>query len=255
MSPGPGSAPAPDPGGDAGDGRRGSRTDHVVTGIARLIIDGDLAAGDRLPVEKDLAARFDVSRGSLREAVRALAALGVVESRQGDGTYVTSLDPALLVGPLGLAVDLQAAGHGAHIHSVRRLLEVEAAGLAATQGLASTPERSDAVDAIEAAAAMLAEVPPGGLDRAAFLELDLAFHRAIGAASGNPVLAALIEALAGRTARHRLLRSATEAGVEHRTQAEHEAILSAVTAGDPERARVRMAAHLLAVEDFLRGSE
>ncbi|TDE95170.1 FadR family transcriptional regulator [Occultella glacieicola] len=242
----------------AGEGGRASRTDHVVAGIARLIIDGDLAPGDRLPVEKDLAARFDVSRGSLREAVRALAALGVVESRQGDGTYVTSLDPALLVGPLGLAVDLQAAGHGSHIHSVRRLLEVEAAGLAASRSRAPGADLSDAVAALEEAAAMAADaamVADADFDHAAFLDLDLAFHRALGVASGNPVLAALIEALAGRTARHRLLRSATVAGVAQRTQAEHEAILTAVTDGDPERARVGMAAHLLAVEDFLRESE
>ncbi|KGM08789.1 FadR/GntR family transcriptional regulator, partial [Cellulomonas carbonis] len=108
-----------------------SRTDRVVDGITRMILDGELRAGDRLPVEKDLAAALDVSRGSLREGVRALEALGVLEARQGAGTYVTSLDPSLLVGPLGMVVELQAAGHALPVHEVRRTLETEAAGLAA----------------------------------------------------------------------------------------------------------------------------
>ena len=240
---------APRPSRDTG---RTSRTDHVVSGIAQMILDGDLTPGDRLPVEKDLAARFEVSRGSLREAVRALAVLGVVQSRQGDGTYVTSLDPALLVGPLGLVVELQGAGHALHVHTVRRLLEAEAAGLAATRGDAAADDVARAHAALSASGQILDGSGGTVLDHGALLEADIAFHRAIATAAGNPVLAALIEALAGRTARHRLWRGTTDAGADQRTQREHEATLDAVSDGDPERARVRMSAHLLEVEDFLR---
>lgn len=232
-----------------------SRTDHVVDGITRMILEGELSPGDRLPVEKDLAARLDVSRGSLREGVRALSVLGVVESRQGDGTYVTTLDPGLLVAPLGLVVELQSAGHALPVHAVRRMLETEAAGLAASNARGAAEALSRAGAALDDAAGVLSGAAAAGsqdVDHERLLQADIAFHRSIAEAAGNPVLAALIEALAGRTARHRLWRGRTEAGADERTQHEHEAILAAVTDGDPERARVRMAAHLLEVEDFLR---
>ncbi|NMR18754.1 FadR/GntR family transcriptional regulator [Cellulomonas fimi] len=252
----------PEPAG--GHAARTSRTDRVVEAITQLILDGRLAPGDRLPVEKDLAASLDVSRGSLREGVRALAVLGILESRQGDGTYVTSLAPALVVRPLGLVLDLQGVGHAVHLHAVRRLLETEAVGLAAAHARTTPDLLDDAVAALAGAAEILAATPPdvaGGDDDVAaaaherFLEADLVFHRTIASAAGNPVLAALIEALAGRTARHRLWRGLEQAGVEVRTQREHEAILDAVLDGDAERAQVRMAAHLLGVEDFLRNQD
>ena len=79
------------------DDRPMSRTDRVVDSITRMILDGELAAGDRLPVEAELAEHLEVSRGSLREGVRALAVLGVLDVRQGDGTYVSSLAPERLL--------------------------------------------------------------------------------------------------------------------------------------------------------------
>ncbi|KGM08425.1 FadR/GntR family transcriptional regulator, partial [Cellulomonas carbonis] len=106
--------------------------------------------------------------------------------------------------------------------------------------------------ALDDAAGVLAS---GDVDHERLLEADIAFHRALADAAGNPVLAALVEALAGRTARHRLWRGLTDDGADARTQREHEAVLDAVVAGDVERARVRMAAHLLEVEDFLRRSD
>ncbi|MBO1753458.1 FadR family transcriptional regulator [Actinotalea sp. BY-33] len=236
-----------------------SRTDRVVDGITAMILDGSLAPGDRLPVEKDLAATLGVSRGSLREGVRALSVLGVVDSRQGDGTYVTSLDPSLLVAPLGLVVELQGAGHALHVHTVRRMLETEVAGLAASNAAGAGEALARARAALDSSAATLAArtSPAGGAaedpaDHEALLEADIAFHRALAEAAANPVLGALVEALAGRTARHRLWRGIAQAGADERTQDEHEAVLDAVLAGDTERARVRMAAHLLEVEDFLR---
>lgn len=273
---------------DPTDGPAPSRTDRVVEAVTRMVLDGRLAPGDRLPVEKELATELGVSRGSLREGMRALAVLGVVEIRQGDGTYVTSLDPALLVGPLGLLVDLQglaAPAHTTHVHAVRRLLETEVAGLAALAvahaGVATPAADDGAVPTVSAvltgptvstspslardavvrglrdARAALAEgaailaTAPDDRDHAAFLAADRAFHRALGHVAGNPVLAALADALGGRTAPHRLRRGLHQPRADERTQTEHEAILAAVVAGDVDRARVRSAAHLLAVEDFL----
>ena len=231
-----------------GAGRRPSRTERVVDGVTGMILDGRLRPGQRLPVEKELAEALDVSRGSLREGVRALAVLGVLESRQGDGTYVTALDPALLVGPLGLVVELQAADSALHVHTVRRMLETEVAGLAAAAARTAGADLAPARRALDDAAAALA----GEADRAGLLPADLAFHRALAEVAGNPVLAALVEALGGRTARHRLWRGLTQPGADEAAHAEHEAIFAAVLAGDVERARIRMAAHLLEVEDSLR---
>jgi len=106
-----------------------SRSDDVVDGVKQMILDGRLQAGDRPPAEKELAATLGVSRGSLREGVHTLGTLGILESRHGDGTYVTTLDPALLLAPVAFVAELQ--DDASAFHAVRRLLETEAAGLAA----------------------------------------------------------------------------------------------------------------------------
>ena len=108
-----------------------SQTDVVLQGIKQMITAGILGPGSRLPIEKDLAVTLGVSRGSLREGVRALCIMGVLETRQGDGTYVTSLDSNLLIAPMAFMVDLQAPQHRYDLHTVRRILESEAAARAA----------------------------------------------------------------------------------------------------------------------------
>jgi GntR family transcriptional repressor for pyruvate dehydrogenase complex len=223
-----------------------SQTDVVVHGVKRMIIAGELGAGARLPIEKDLAAALGVSRGSLREGVRALCIMGVLETRQGDGTYVTSLDSHLLLAPMGFLVDLQTPAGSVHLQSVRRVLESEAAARAAL-----------AIDdaTIAEAEAILTSVEPllaaSVVNHEAIMEADIAFHRVIARASGNPALEALIEALASRTVRGRMWRAITEDGAEQATHAEHRAVLAAVSNRDPDTARLRMGVHLLAVEDFL----
>lgn len=224
-----------------------SRTDEVVDGIKRMILDGTLGPGDRLPVEKDLAESLGVSRGSLREGVRALSILGVVDTRQGDGTYVTSLDPQRLLAPMGFVVDLQGESSALSFHAVRRILETEAAALAAAR---ITPEAlAEARRVLDGVDDVLAATP---VDHERFIEADIAFHRVVAEQAGNPVLAALVESLASRTVRERLWRGLHEDGAEQRTHDEHEAIWRALADRDPERARIRMANHLLGVEESLR---
>ena len=227
-----------------------SRTDEVVDGIRRMILDGTLVSGGRLPVEKDLAELLGVSRGSLREGVRALAVLGVLETRQGDGTYVTNLAPSMLLAPVGLAVELHGQNGGAEsFHAVRRVLETEAAELAATR--MSSDGLDQARNALEEATVVLGRDP---IDHEQLMGCDISFHRAIAVGSGNPVLAALVESLASRTVRGRLWRGLSQEGALERTHAEHQAILAALVDRDPERARLRMAIHLLEVEDYMRAS-
>jgi DNA-binding transcriptional MocR family regulator len=93
-----------------------SQTDVVVGGIKSMIIRGRLGPGARLPREKDLALELNVSRGPLREGVRALCLMGVLETRQGDGTYVTSLDASLLLAPMAFLVDLGTEADTFHLH-------------------------------------------------------------------------------------------------------------------------------------------
>lgn len=224
-----------------------SQTDVVVQGIKGMITSGKLDAGARLPIEKELAASLGVSRGSLREGVRALAIMGVLETRQGDGTYVTSLSPDRLLASMEFMIDLQNAAGIAHVQNVRRILESEAAALAAPR---------IGTDQLDHAAAILdhaGELISAGeeLDHEAILEADLDFHRVIAKASGNPALEALIEALASRTVRGRLWRAIAEQGAQQHTHTEHLAILEALRAGSAEGARIRMANHLLGVQDFL----
>ncbi len=224
-----------------------SQTDVVVDGIKRMITNGTLGAGSRLPIEKDLASELGVSRGSLREGVRALCIMGVLETRQGDGTYVTSLDPGLLLAPVSFMVDLRAASDSSHLQSVRRVLETEAAGRAALT-------IDDA--ALAEAGAVLTSVAglvysTGAIDYEAIMLADIAFHRIIARASGNPALEALIEALAPRTVQGRMRRAMNEEGAVIATHDEHRAILHALQIHDPDRAKIRMGTHLLAVEDFV----
>ncbi|WP_328993530.1 FCD domain-containing protein [Kribbella sp. NBC_01245] len=223
-----------------------SQTDIVVESIRHMLIDGRLRPGDRLPVEKDLAAALGVSRNPLREGVRALSMMGVLETRQGDGTYVTKLDPSMLLAPLGFVVDLQEGSGTHHLHAVRRILETEAAASAALR-IASAE--------LDAAAELLrhngAELTLEEPNHETVIENDIAFHRIIAEAAGNPVLTALIDALGGRTMRDRLRRSISQPGADETAHSEHLSILAALTTHDPDRARTRMAAHLFTVEDYL----
>ncbi|TXN31080.1 FadR/GntR family transcriptional regulator [Lacisediminihabitans profunda] len=224
-----------------------SQTDVVVHDIKDMIIRGTLVAGARLPVEKDLAASLGVSRSSLREGVRALAIMGVLETRQGDGTYVTSLDASLLLAPMGFLVDLQSSADSQHISSVRRVLEVEAAARASL--LITEEQVAEAGRLLGTIDDVIDDASAHDLD--AIMNVDIEFHRVIARASGNPALEALIEALASRTIRTRMWRAMTEPDVIRHTHREHHDILRAVASGDPDRARLAMSVHLIEVEDFI----
>jgi DNA-binding FadR family transcriptional regulator len=148
---------------------------------------------------------------------------------------------------MSFLVDLHAESDMSHLQSVRRVLETEAAGRAALR-------ISDA--ALAEAEAILASAEPltGAHDESAlrsFIDADIAFHRVIARESGNPALEALIEALSSRTIRGRMWRAISEEGAVLVTQTEHRAILHSLSQRDPDGSRLRMATHLLAVQDFI----
>jgi GntR family transcriptional repressor for pyruvate dehydrogenase complex len=218
-------------------------TDQAIDGIKQLLATGEFSPGDRLPKENELAERLGVSRGSLREAVRALEFIGVLQPRQGDGTYVTSLDPSLLLDVLSHVIDFSQEESILHLLEVRRLLEPAAAALAAAR---ATPDQLSEVRAALDDMHRAGEPEP-------FVAADAEFHAAIARATGNPALAALLDQLSGPTIRTRIERAARERRAVEEALTEHERIVEALEAHDPELARSANAVHVAAVERWLRG--
>lgn len=222
-----------------------SRTGTAVDRIGQLIQSGALRPGDRLPPEAELAAALELSRSSLREAVRALTFIGVLRTRQGDGTYVTELDGASLLENLGFAVDLASDRTLLEFFQLRRLLEPAAAAMAAGHADLAT------VNALEGCLQrMVAAAADGDSDR--FIDADLDFHHTVTATVGNDVLSGLLRALGLRSVRAHRWRASAEDNVLDRSLAEHRAILDAVAAHDPDASRAAATAHLLAGERWLR---
>src|SRR3954469_25506261 len=110
-----------------------SLTDKAISRIRELILTGELPPGSRLPPEQQLAAELGLSRNLMREAVKALVLARVLEIRRGDGTYVTSLEPAVLLEGLGSAVELLRGDTQLELTEVRRLFEPVATGVAAAR--------------------------------------------------------------------------------------------------------------------------
>src|SRR5918992_442092 len=107
-------------------------TDEAIEKIKGMIVSGEMRPGDRLPREADLAERLGLPRNSLREAVKALSLIRVLDVRQGDGTYVTSLAPGLLLDALSFVVDFHRDDTVLEFLEVRRILEPAATAMAAT---------------------------------------------------------------------------------------------------------------------------
>lgn len=219
-------------------------TDEAIEKIKAMIVSGELHPGARLPKEADLAERLGLSRNSLREAVKALSLIRVLDVRQGDGTYVTSLEPHLLLDALAFVVDFHQDDTVLEFLEVRRILEPAAAAMAAT------------VMSDEAVAELgqVLERLPAEPSLEELIANDLEFHRRIAVGTGNTVLCSLIEGISGPTARARVWRGITEEGAVTRTAEEHRAIYAAIAARQPEVARSWATVHVAGVEQWLRNT-
>jgi DNA-binding GntR family transcriptional regulator len=145
-------------------------TDRAIERIQELIRAGDLPPGSRLAPENELAAQLGIGRSSIREAVKALELIRVLDVRHGDGTYVTSLEPHLLLEGVGFAIDLVQGDAILEVVEIRRLFEPIATGLAA--------ERIDDA-ALERLAEYVAAMEQAGNDQERLVQSDHAFHSTV----------------------------------------------------------------------------
>lgn len=217
-------------------------TDEAITKIKQMIVAGELGPGDRLPREADLAEQLGVSRNSLREAVKALSLINVLSVRQGDGTYVTSLDPHLLMDAMSFVVDFHRDDSVLAFLEVRRILEPAASAMAAKEmSREGISELETTLNSVNAESSV-----------EDFVAADIEFHRQIAVGSGNPVLAALLDSLAAPTQRARIWRGVTQSSAVPRTLEEHHAILMAISNSDADLARSWAHIHVSGVEEWLR---
>jgi GntR family transcriptional repressor for pyruvate dehydrogenase complex len=208
-------------------------TEQVITHVRSLIESGLLRPGDRLMSERELAQRIGVSRTSVRAGLRSLAAMGVVQTRQGAGTFITAGPPTLVSEPLRLIASLHGLSLGG-LFEVRRVLEAGTAALAAER--ASAEQIATISDEVTGMYAALH-------DPQLFLDYDLRFHRAVAAAANNPMLGAIIEAVAALFFEER--RATIERAHNLKESADmHRKIYQAIRAKDREAARVAMEEHV-----------
>ena len=213
---------------------RKTRVYHeIVVQIKELITQGRIMPGDRLPPERELAELFKASRNSVRDAFRVLEQMGLIESRQGTGTYVRSVSAEELTEPLALML-LQSRTQMRELWEVRRVLEPAIAEFAASR---ITDEELNELEAV--LAEQRRKVEAGFLA----LEEDAAFHYGIAQAAGNRVMLRTVDTLVD------LLRQSRERSLQQRDRpacslAGHVRILAALRRHDPEAARAEMLQHL-----------
>lgn len=210
--------------------------ERVAKRMLELISSGNLKAGDKLPTENELAAALSVSRPVVREALRGLSILGVVESRQGGRCYVTDLAPARLMAPLQMVIAVDETNVDA-LYEARLAVEGEIVRLAAVR---ATPDDLAVLADLVTAGYSLTADPVG------FRVMDHEFHATLSRLGGNPFLERAARSLYELGMEYRRVASDT-LGVVARSAVEHEAIVAALKARDPEKAAVAMRAHLTSI--------
>jgi GntR family transcriptional repressor for pyruvate dehydrogenase complex len=233
--------------------KRSAIAEEISTRLLSLIQEKRLRPGDKLPPERELAAMMQVSRPSLREALRALSIMKVIEIRQGSGAYVTSLEPSLLVEHLDFVFSLDTSTF-LELAEARKIIEVGIVALAAER---ITDEQIAELEACVAEAAKSVD------DYQAFLEADLKLHELITEAACNPILSRVMASISKLSLASRS-RTTSIPGIREETVEDHRAIVAALKARDPEAARQAMFRHLekvgkgleeIAIPDESRGEK
>lgn len=220
--------------------RRPKLADRLVETIRGRIAKGLLKPGTQLPTENGLCEEFGVSRTVVREAIARLSADGLVTPRQGAGIFVNEQatgSVAAMLSEIGSKVSMVL-----NVLEVRMAVEIESAALAALRRSAS--QEAEIFEAFQAFEAMLGKGEPTGAT-------DFAFHRAIASATNNPFYVEILDVLGRRTIPRDLVTSISaqllqSAEYQQRLQAEHLAIMTAISDGDADSARDAMRRHLSA---------
>lgn len=224
--------------------RRSTLPEEIASRLLALIRTQELRPGDKLPAERTLAATMEVSRPVLREALRALAIMKVVDIRQGAGTYITSLEPQLLVSHLDFVFSKDTVAL-AQLLEARRVVEVGNARLAALRAGATHIEELDAI---------VGELRAAVDDRDRFSDLDIAFHDVVCAAAGNFLLGQFMSMI-NTLAKVSRERTGATRSVREATLRDHHRILVALKKHDPDSAGRAMQDHLGHVERALGTSQ
>jgi GntR family transcriptional repressor for pyruvate dehydrogenase complex len=221
--------------------KRDVLSERIAHSLLNLIKEKQLRPGDRLPPERELAAMMNVSRPSLREALRALQIMNIIDNRQGSGTYITSLEPERLVEHLDIIFTLNDSTFR-ELFEARKILEVGVAELAA---------HTITDEEIEELEACLKRAERALNDPGAFLEIDLDLHRRILEATGNKILALFMRSISrlGILSRR---RTAEHVDVRRQTIKDHHAIVQALKLRDPAAAQMAMLNHLSHIEKALK---
>ena len=221
------------------------RTEAAIQNMRAMIASGRLSPGARLPAEAELATMVGASRNTVREAVRALVTARVLDVRRGDGTYVTSLRPELLLEGITAAVELMHEGFSLELIAVRRILEPAATRLAAERmDDATLAELERLVVAVEQASSQAERIP-----------FDAEFHSLVARRSDNATLASMLAAVSSRTLRARAWRGVVDETASSRTVTQHREILEALTARDPDRAEAAALLHVATTESWFRQAQ
>lgn len=217
---------------------RQSVAEQVAKRLLEMVRTKALKPGDQLPPERELATYMQVSRPSLREALRGLQILGVLKMRQGGGIYVSALEASDLLGPLQFLITLDSENLGS-LYESRHLIDGAIARLAAER---IEPAAVTSLRALVEAQAGLTEDP------LAFRLADTQFHETIAAATGNPFLVTVSHSLYVLGMEYRRIAAATP-GVLARSLAEHRVIVAALAARDAAATEKAMQAHLQSVHE------
>src|SRR5229473_3354337 len=214
--------------------------EEIVRQIKTMISEGRLKSGDQLPPERDLAEKFVVSRTSVREALRALESVGLIDIRPGEGTFVREVSIEALVGPLARVMTSQREAIG-ELFEARRVLEPAIAALAASR---ATPDEVQEMERIlEDQAREIAAGRTG-------LAQDAAFHAAIGTAAHNRAITRIAHAVMDLLTQSRE-ESLNTPGRPTRSHQDHRRILQAIARRNATAARQAMLDHLVAVEGLV----